>query len=373
MELEKFTQKIMAFAKSFSLQTFAGGLFLSAVFLTLMINSSKTYTSEISILVSAKSENALKNQAQLVASVVELPKTLAFYDRLLKLNPDVRDVAAGKSVEQRKAKWNEMLSVQRAGIDSSVIEISISTLRQSDSEQLAGKTVRTLFDDVAFYYDVKNDVSLRIIDGPITKVHVSNLSALLLLSIVLGFLAVALLKIFVFSKKKISISKPDFSKINSFFDFKKNTTVSAEDELDSLNKLYESEGEVLSKEKIAALQENGTKMEQVDPKIQEMKKLTKKMEPSKYPNFPEMPLAGVSKNSAPDNLPIADDSFFAGNFEFDLAAEEIEKKIPEANENEIPVQASTEIEEQPIADQTPKEPTPEQLKERLNQLLRGDF
>jgi hypothetical protein len=233
--------------------------------------------------------------------------------------------------------------------------------------------VRTLFDDVAFYYDVKNDVSLRIIDGPITKVHVSNLSALLLLSIVLGFLAVALLKIFVFSKKKISISKPDFSKINSFFDFKKNPTVSVEDELDSLNKLYAMENDVLPKEEIAAPQENGVKMEQVDPKIQEMKKLTKKMEPSKYPNFPEMPLAGVSKNSAPDNLPIADDSFFAGNFEFDLAAEEIEKKIPEANENEIPVQASTEIEEQPIADQTPKEPTPEQLKERLNQLLRGDF
>lgn len=343
----------------FSTQLIAVGIILSAVFFLLLIDSAKTYRSEISIMINAKSDVAAKQQLQIVSNIMEFPKTLSFYDRMLAINPDMRDVTAGQSKQQRKETWNEMLTVERASFDASVIKVAITTSREADSVQLANKTVRTLFDTSAFYYNVKKDVDLRIIDGPITRVQVSNLLGLFLLSIFLGFAVSGLLQRLsaswrIFGSKKISLKKPDFSKLNSFFDFKKNPTRPIEQELESLSNLYQDEQAEAPFVFEQEIQKEAAEKLNINEKFQEIKKITKKLEPGKYPNFPEMPATHTQSSSAPDNLPIADDSYFA---QYSKPTEIIQSET-------LPIKDE-------IAIDTAKEPTPEELKKRLNELLRG--
>jgi capsular polysaccharide biosynthesis protein len=341
---------------TFSARVFLVGLILSITFFLLLIDSNKSYQSEISILVNTKSDVAAINQAQIVGNIFELPKTLAFYNRLLKLNPDVRDVFAGQSAEQRKGRWNQMLRVERSNIDASVIKISVTANREADASALASKTVRTLFDTTAFYYNVKNDVDLRIIDGPITRAQVSNWFWLFAVSVISGFAISWLLQHLVFSDDSNRLSRPSFLKMNSFFDFKKSPEMPGKDELESLNNLYQTpqveEPFVFEQESEGSVDFAPT----ADEEFEEIKKITKKLEQGKYPNFPEMPVEPKKFADAPDNLPIADSSYFAESA---------------ASEESIPAQP-TPFEEEKTIDGA-KEPTPQQLKERLNQLLSGKF
>jgi capsular polysaccharide biosynthesis protein len=329
------------------------GAILSATFFLLLIGSFKTYRSEISIMVSAKSDVAAKQQAQIISNMIELPKTLAFYDRLLKFNADVRDVAQGLSQQKREAKWNEMVSVERTALDASVVKIAITTNRQSDSVQLVNKTVRTLFDTAAFYYDVKKDVDLRIVNGPITRVQVVGWYWLLTISALSGFAVAILLSFIFFSDRKVLGEKAKFFRKNFFFDLKKKTARPVEDELESLNDLYRAE----QSEQPFVFEEEAENIVPVhEEKFQEIKKITKELEPSKYPNFPEMPVRMQGRASAPDNLPIGDDDTFL--FQSNIAPA-IEVKEEEASPK--------------IEEDTKAEPTEEELKKRLNSLLKGEL
>ncbi|MDD5464311.1 MAG: hypothetical protein PHP62_04120 [Candidatus Moranbacteria bacterium] len=347
MEMEKLIEKKLVNRVGLSSRVVVVGIILSAVFFLLLVDLFKTYQSEISILISAKSQVAAKQQTQIVSNISELPKTLAFYDRMLKNNPDMRDVTEGLSPQKRQDKWNEMLTVKQAGFDASVIKIAITTSHKDDSEQLAIKTARTLFDSAAFYYNIKKDVDLRIVDGPITRVYISNWFWLLIFSIIAGFSISGLLQYLVFESKKFSIKKPEFLKMGSFFEFKKNPNIPVEEELEMLNNLYKNQQAEQSFD-FEQKQEEGVENLEYQKKFQAMKKITKQLEPDKYPNFPEMPVTHKVEASAPANLPIADDSFFI--------------------QNEAPVQ---EIQHEEVIFDATKEPTPEELKKRLNELLKG--
>ena len=353
----------------FSAQVFVVGVILSITFFLFSIDSFKTYHSEVSILVNTKSQLALSQQNKLVSTIVEFPTTLSFYDRLLKLNPDVRDVTAGMSSDERKNTWNNMISVTRLNNDSAVFKIAITAKRESDAQQLVNKSSHTLFNTVGFYYDIKKDVDLRIIDGPITTTQFSSWQWFLLGSILLGFALAAFLSFvpniigWIVSKKEVE-GDNELAKKNFFSYFERKVEIPEEEELESLNHLYESEvpeetftfENYLESEK--ELEKQSADAQAYEEKFQEVKKITKQLEPSKYPNFPEMPVRAASHASAPDNLPIADDSFFAPRVDVTV------KEIPE-------VQAV--VVEQPEVETLDenREPTPEELKKRLNELLRG--
>jgi capsular polysaccharide biosynthesis protein len=333
-------QKIKNVKLHMTLQIFVVGVVLSLTFFLLMLDSFKTYSSELSILVVPKSNFALQQQDQLVSNILEFPKTLAFYDALLKHNSDVKDQVKGLSADERKNYWNGMLSVNRSSINSSVIRITVTTKNKNDAEKLDQKTVRELFNTASVYYDIKNDFDLRIIDGPIIKTYLPAWQMLLFISALLGFFLVLLLDFVIFGKRVHVVSQEnELGKNKDYFDFKHEDKTEAEVEN------YFSQNHFLDVEK-----ENAG--------IQQMKKLTKLIEPDKYPNFPEMPTVLEKRDAAPGNLPIADDDFELGSFENqENATEEI--LMPEV--------------EAPVIEQERAEPTPEQLKKRLNELLRGEF
>lgn len=347
----------------FSAQVIVMGIILSLTFFLLAIDVFKIYRSEISILVNVKSELAQMQSERIMANIIELPRTLSFYDRLLKFNPDVRDVTLGLESNERKEKWNEMFSIEQVEQDASIFRISMIAKRENDSKQLASKSARTLFDTVAFYYDIKKDVDLRIVEGPISNPQVPFWPGLLLLSIIGGFALSVLLNFFFIIGRNRLIDGGDLLKKSYFFDFKKKSDAGAEEELESLSNLYQteqSEAPFIFEEKEMGQILPMEKASQEDFKFQEIKKITKKFEPGKYPNFPEMPIREKQPEIVPHNLPIADDAFFA---QYETPQQEIVAEHPKPE---------VVVEQEPVAS-VKQEPTPEELKKRLNQLLRGEL
>lgn len=265
----------------FSVQIFFTGMILSFTFFLLFIDACKTYSSSITILVNAKSEFSAKQQEQIIENILAFPHTLSFYDRLLKYNPDVRDITKGNSSDKRKLAWNKMLSVKRTDKNSSVIEISITAKQESDADQLAQKTVRTLFDFTGNYYDIKNDLDLRIIDGPIASAKLTGWYWILPLSILLGFFIAFVLENILAKSKGIFTSQRNFLKEKNFFDFKKELPETPQEGISELENLYmseENETPFFTEEKEAEQifpKENLLEKSGLDLRIKEMKKLTK--------------------------------------------------------------------------------------------------
>lgn len=412
INIEQIRQSINKLRTQFSMQFFLAGIVLTVAFFLVFISSFKTYTASITILINAKSEIAVSQEKQMIGNMLEFPRLLSFYDRLLKYNPDVRDVAENKSPSQRKDFWNDMLSVKKVGRDSSLIKISITTQQKNDAEQLVQKTARTLFDTAGLYYNIKNDVDLRIVDGSISKRNIFQYWWMLPLSLVVGFLVTIFLQKMIARSIDIFTKKESFLKNKNLFDFntptdKKNPT-SPEAEIESLKELYtpdqvETAYPIQQKPAVSQFQDKRTlvtaekeiespkefypndQAEKIFPieqkptsaQFQEMKKLTKMTEQDKYPNFREIPKHAQQKASAPDNLPIADNSFFMQKGlniqeqpqQEQLTSLEPEIKKHEPTDKELKARMSKLL--NPEIKQ--KELAANELKERLNKLLRGEL
>ncbi|MEI7891113.1 MAG: hypothetical protein WCI36_04035 [bacterium] len=340
----QLTKNIKINPAHFSAQVFVMTAVLGITFFLLLADYFKTYQSEISILVSPKSQLALQQQGQLMDNIVEIPKTLSFYEKILKSNPDITDIAVGNSLDQKKSKWNQLFEIQKVSNNSSVFRIKITSSYQADSEQIAQKTARTLFDTIALYYDIQKDFDLRIIDGPITKSMITAWYWLLLASFFLAFVVANLLNALLLNSKKMLIEKTQVVGRNFFAVSQQKVIPVIEEEVDFLQNVFQ-----------------GPVIDDYAQKIEEMKAITKKMENDKYPNFAEMPITESRQSAgAPFNLPIADDDFLE---EYSLPQE------VSTSEEFVPV--TEEIKTEEI--DTLAEPTAEQLKKRLNDLLKGNI
>lgn len=342
---EQIKQNINKFRQQISVHVFLAGMILSIMFFLLFINAFSTHTAKVEILFNAKSETAALQSRQILDNLVALPKTLFFYDRLLKYNKDVRDIAAGENPVQRKKVWNEFITIRKIGKNSSIFEIAITTKLESDANQLAQKTVRNLFDTASFYYDIKNDIDLRVVDGPIVEKNVfSGWFKALILSIVFGFLTAFILQSIINNSKKLFSNGRQIFGGKSWFDFGKKTAESSEEEKKYLESLYISEQ---MRMQLGFQKKKEEEKKQKSAEFREMKKLTKMLEPDKYPNFREVPKTSQAKSSAPANLPIAEDTLFFNEPPEETAQKDEQKEYPE--------------------------PSEEQFKERLNKLLKGEL
>ena len=364
---EKLSKKYKENRVRFSVQVFIVGIVLSATFFLLLLDNFKTYRSTVTILVSEKSEVAAKQQNQIISNIMEIPHTLAFYERLLKYNPDLSDQTVGNTPDQRKQMWNNILDVRQVGGNSSLIEISVTAPQEDDADNLASKTTRTLLDTVSQYYNIKTDVDMRIIDGPISQPVVTDWFWILPLSIALGGMLALMLQSFFDTLWQLLTGRFDGLENKSFFDFGKSDSAATKDGIDSFERLYQEDQQEPSlfsteKDTVIAPEKDVISETTTDKNLQshEMDALNKIIQQDTYPNFPEMPVHATPKTNAPDNLPIGDDFFYhqpeeAGTDKIEQG-EEIETSQPEQKKEE-----------------KTHEPTPEELKKRLNQLLKGEL
>ena len=290
--------------QKFNAYFFILALILSAVFCFLFLENFKSYKSQITVLFIPKSEKIAVQSEQIAQNLTEFPRNLSFYEKLLADNKNIEDEFAGRSKDKRKELWNKKLEINRQK-NSGVIEIKIFDDNQIRSEKIARQTAFTLFNTASRYYNIKNEIDLRIVDGPITGVKIKNWPWLILLSILAGtFLSYLITSV--------------FSKAENLF-LKAGSGI-------NLTKPYRQDFS------------NWTTAMRRKGRAKKGDKPEKKQEPA----------AAVKKSQAPSNLPVAEESKAAPK---KIEADKIAAK------KTIPTE----------------EPSEEELKERLNQLLRGEL
>lgn len=161
-------------------------IIVAAIILIFSLNTGQIYRGETDILFVPKSEKAVKNSDQILANAEALPKSLSFYDKLLELNPDIEDPTSGQTDENRKKAWDEKISAERLD-GSGIVRFSALSEDQSQAEIVSQKVAADTIAVMSRYYNTKNDLDIRLIDGPVVYTFNQNkISTWAILSLLLG-------------------------------------------------------------------------------------------------------------------------------------------------------------------------------------------
>ena len=163
-------------------------LILSIVIFLLLISNFNWYRTDYNILLVAKSGELAKNPDTVIENVIELPRNLSFYEKILKDNDKIEDQFAGFSKDKRKQLWNDSLIIERKS-GSGMIDLSVLAKNRSDSLELSKQAVNTLINYAGKFYNLRDDLDIRIIDGPITSSYVKNWTLLIILSLIIGIVS----------------------------------------------------------------------------------------------------------------------------------------------------------------------------------------
>lgn len=252
----------------------------TAVFLAALLNFNREYKSEADVLVIPKNSVTVENSGQ----VLENLKFISF----------------GENSKIKAYRFK----------NSGILKIISFNADKSQAENLNRQAVENFIATASRFYNIKTDLDIRIISGPITKQSTVAPAFILFIESLLGAFALASLAFFI----SFSIFRKEKSENKSFprIIFKR-------------------------QEKII-----GPLKKQLERKKESLVSFNKKA-------------------AAPDNLPIAQDSNI-------IPQEKTESITREATLDEVKMRLD-QLQEKPII----KEATPEEVKERLNKLLSGKF
>ncbi len=301
-------------------------IFSLAVFVMLM-NTNRTYESKSDILIVAKSGLASENFDQIIGDTVYIPHTLSFYDKLIADNENLIDNFKGLSSFERKLFWKKEIRTERIA-KSGIIRIAVTNPDKNQAEMIGRQANITLASYLSQAYNIKTDIDLRIIDGPITNHTVRyGFLSLLFLSFSGGF-AAALMIYWTFLQ--LSHMKPRG----------KNTSLPI-----SLEKILKEKDQ---KPKSLVYEEESADVSHISTGF---------------------------KAAAPDNLPIADEAILADlkpSTALDSKKEKKDVASDTLNIFDVKEPTAEEVEKR-LNKLLPKDPTPEEVKEKLNKLLAGEF
>lgn len=150
---------------------FVALFFVTLASLLFWLDSFRVYQSELRVLVIPKTSTVAIDQV--VENFAELSRNLSFYERVLAGNDLIDDRFEGSTKDERKAGWNEIVSVKRSA-QSGVLVVTATEKSPESAKRLSEETAKTLFAVASFYYNVKTDIDLRIVDEPIGKTTVGQ-------------------------------------------------------------------------------------------------------------------------------------------------------------------------------------------------------
>jgi capsular polysaccharide biosynthesis protein len=180
---------VRAWGKIFLITLF----FVCAASALFFLDMFRSYEADVRIMVISRSASV--NPEQVAANLAALVGTLPFHDRVV-ADDILGDPLEGYPQPDRRARWNDAVRAER-GIGNSVITVTAAGEDPEEARQLAARVSKTLFGMAGLYYDVKADIDVRAIDGPIAETVVrqpiayaatSFLSALLVTMVFFGAL-----------------------------------------------------------------------------------------------------------------------------------------------------------------------------------------
>jgi len=358
--------KSKIFISFFLAISLAGLLFFSS--------SDPVYQSEMDILLIPKSPVTAQNADKIQNDTKEIITSLNFYDNILDKNLESTELTLGQSAAQRKSAWQKMVSVEKSK-NSNILKIFALDKSRGKAEALSQEVANQASETMSQYYNIKTDLEIRIIDGPVSEKNLNLLSvSAWLLSLLFG-VAAGLLAFLVFNSIEVVKNSQQivFRKLKP----EEQKTYSAslppiylQEDLTSQPKeeafVYpvEEEPYVFESEINSPKEIPGSELEVETENTQEIFPL-EDFFPIEVPkinigdqNLIQEPVSSSKKAAAPENLPIADDSDLSFKSEEKSSETEIAEILEKAHDHNI---------------HGVREATPAEVKARLNRLLKGDL
>jgi capsular polysaccharide biosynthesis protein len=330
------------------------------------LDSFREYRAEVSIIVLPQG-NAFGSE-QVVENVAALPKTLDFFDALLASDARLTEFSDidEAPVAMRKAAWKNMLEVKRQG-RSGIVTYTLEAKNQEEAELLARQMTKVLFEKVGVYYDIRSQISLRLVEGPLVRTSVASPVQWIGLSLLLGTGAALagtalLMKLeTVLRRRSKNIPEEEGGSLRSFESavspLRPETFVPKKPAV-----LFSETGEARAREEqwnqALAMQESEAQ------RVKE-KAIEKKAMPLQRETVASAPVVTQRATAgAPANLPVMDEATFLAQFSTVNTEETPEE--PEVIEPTPTPVAPSETTEASLS----TEPTVEEYRRRLNELLR---
>jgi len=304
-------------------------LVLSGAVYLVLIDAVKQHNVKASVLLLPKNEKIAVQLDEVTQNVAEIPRNLYFYEKFLRDNA-VDDFFEGYPKDEKKERWNKKVKT-RILPGSSVVEVEITDKNRSDALVISNQAVKTLFGVVAGYYNIKSELDMRIIESPVSKTVFGGWYWILAVSVASGA-AISGLVIVVWIEnllKRIFFSagrKKEIVFPRVVFEKKEENRIKGRERLE---KTIAGEDEIFF---------------------------------GGGADF-QIPAQAVKKAQAPGNLPVMES---AGEDEKSINAEIVENKDP------VDVIGGEKKDEKEDISPRAGDPTEEEAKERLNQLLRGN-
>jgi len=315
-------------------------IFVISAFALFWLDFFRGYRAEMTVLVISKTEASSQEVAE---NAAELMRTLSFYNRVLADNDFIDDDFEGYSQDKRKALWNDAISIERK-LGSGALVLQAKDDTPEKARRLVKQTAQTLFAVMGLYYNVKTDIDMRVIDGPIVAYVLQRPFFFGMTSVLSGLFVTLLFFGFL-------------SAVSGFFTRQKG------------NFSRVGDSDITATKKQAPLQfSTGAAVPWIDPrKFVPAKPETLSFEKDSSAKA-EVPLAQTSQYvahaSAPVNLPVASDETLVSP-----VPDSIDKPVlPDVKYSE-PTSEEYKHRLNDLLEQS--EPTSEEYKRRLNDLLSG--
>lgn len=329
------------------------------------LDSFREYRAEVSIIVLP--QGSAFGSEQVVENVAALPKTLDFFDALLASDARLTEFSDidEAPVAMRKAAWKNMLEVKRQG-RSGIVTYTLEAKNQEEAELLARQMTKVLFEKVGVYYDIRSQISLRLVEGPLVRTSVASPVWWIGLSLLLGIGAALvgtalLMKLEAVLRRRSKNIPEEMGSLRSFesvaLPLRPETFVPKKPTV-----LFSETGEARAREEqwnqALAMQESEAQ------RVKE-KAIEKKAMPLQRETVASAPVVTQRATAgAPANLPVMDEATFLAQFSTVNTEETPEE--PEVIEPTPTPVAPSETTEASLS----TEPTVEEYRRRLNELLR---
>ena len=334
-------------------------LFISAVIFMAFLNANQSYVVYTDILLIPKSAVTAVSVEQIVANAKIIPTELSFYENILSQNEDMADPSQEMLNHRRKNYWNEKIRADFLG-RSGILRLSVSDSGMEEAKKLNAYSTRELIRELSGFYNIKTDLDIRIIDGPIARSSRNVNPFLAAIASLLSGMIITVLVIKFADKVEEAVVRSEIMKKAS-----KSSPLEFFRRFDNLNRSYEEPYEIPKKKEVEEKPEtimSATPEKQPEIEKEEDIKKAVKEDSKREVAVKDRPEAKEKedmtkkapvisfgkKGAAPENLPVMKEE--------DVFKVRLAKPEEQEEKNDII-----------------KEPTQEEVKERLNKLLSGKF
>ena len=354
------------------------------------LDTFRGYRAEVTVLVLPLSTNQTPAE-QMVENIAIRPTTVSFLDALLESDGRLSEFSDldEQSINARSEQWNEMLAVRREG-GSGIVTYTIKADTQEEATIFARQMAKVLFQKIGTYYDIRSEVSLRLIEGPLVRASLISPVTWVVLSVSIGIVAaLSLMVLGVFLRLLIGtprrktatptaetlspVSRPTDTAYpaihpDTFVPKKPTVLFSEEGEARAREEKREYNPYVITpnSQQVSGARNEVTAPETVALPVAPIETVsaTSTTQPIAVEPLSTPTSIATTKSAAPANLPFIDEATFLAQFSSEATPE---SAPPEPDTD--PIQPM-ETGQEPVTPSLPAEPTMEDYRRRLNELLK---